>query len=396
MGKWKWICLLLCLLTCLGACGQAEVQMPVPEPTPVETVEVPEPEPEPMPEPEPEPMPELLPGDAVTVDGVPLESGSVWIGQAQYVKLPELAEALGVKVSWLSDRGAGGFTWKGRTIYLTLQLSTFYEDGGTYAMGAKPVDVAGEIYVPVSLCEGLGMGRYDDAEQAHLYFTPETGAWTIPEGYKVPTLMYHGVSDEPWGGIELFVSPSDLEAQLQYLADNGYTPIWFEDLARIDEIERPILLTFDDGYVDNYTELFPLLQKFNMKATVFVVTGTIDWNPKNLTSAQIREMSDSGLVSIQSHTATHPYLSHLSREQQEWELAESKKVLTRITGREPYVLCYPSGNFNQDTLELAEVYYRMGINMNGGDYYTGDDPYQVSRWYVSRYHTLDAFIDMAR
>ena len=206
--------------------------------------------------------------------------------------------------------------------------------------------------------------------------------------------MYHGVAETTWGAAELFVRPVDMEAQLQYLTENGYTPIFFEDLARVDEIEKPVLLTFDDGYVDNYTELFPLLQKYQVKATIFVIAGTVDYNPNNLTSAQIREMSDSGLVSIQSHTQTHPYLSQLTRAQQEWELTQSKLTLTRITGKEPYVLAYPVGDTNQNTLELAALHFKQAIIMNGGDYHTSTDPYQIPRWYVSRQSTLSAFVDM--
>jgi len=249
--------------------------------------------------------------------------------------------------------------------------------------------------VPVeALCRGMQLGVYDDAEENHLYITPAAGQWSIPEGYRVPILMYHGVTDDVWGGIDLFVRPADLEAQLQYLTENGFTPIWFEDLAYVDRIEKPVILTFDDGYADNYHELFPLLQKYQVKATIFVVTGTMDWNPRSLTTEQIRELSASGLVSIQSHTVTHPYLGQMTREQQEEELVQSKLTLLRITGKEPYVICYPSGKYNQDTLELAAEHYRMGVDMNGGDYWTGEDPYQVKRWYVSRSNARYAFTDM--
>ena len=71
--------------------------------------------------------------------------------------------------------------------------------------------------------------------------------------------MYHAVSDNMWGIDELFVSPASMEEQLRYLVDNGYEPIWFSDLAELEQYEKPVILTFDDGYDDNYTELLPLL-----------------------------------------------------------------------------------------------------------------------------------------
>ena len=91
-----------------------------------------------------------------------------------------------------------------------------------------------------------------------------------------------------------------MEEQLRYLVDNGYEPIWFSDLAELEQYEKPVILTFDDGYDDNYTELLPLLRKYNVKATVFMIADAMGMQHK-MTEEQVREMADSGLVSIQSH-----------------------------------------------------------------------------------------------
>ena len=333
--------------------------------------------------------PVLFTGPAVTVNGTDLPAG-VRIQTVDCVKLQDLCDALDTTWAWVENKG--GLLWDGHWITLRAKIGGFFFGDRWCKLPIGPVVTEDGVYVPLeALCEGLGIGYFYDTDRFHAYVTPAAGRWEIPEGYRVPTLMYHGVSDEGWGAVELFVRPADLEAQLQYLTENGYTPIWFEDLAHVDKIEKPVLLTFDDGYVDNYTELFPLLQKYQVKATVFVIAGTVDYNTNNLTSAQIREMSDSGLVSIQSHTQTHPYLSALDAKTQEWEMTRSKLMLTRITGKEPYVLCYPSGNFTDETLELTRRHYRMGVDMGNFWYTTGDDPYQVRRWYVSRYTTLGAF-----
>lgn len=338
--------------------------------------------------------PVLFAGSAVTVDGVDL-SDCVRIKKVDCVELGELCEAL--DVFWLWNGETGGLMWDGKWIKLREQIGGFFFGEKWCKMPIGPRVTEKGIYVPVeALCKGLGIGYFYDSAKFHAYVTPAAGEWEIPEGYRVPTLMYHGVSEEGWGALELFVRPADLEAQLQYLTENGYTPIWFEDLAHVDQINKPVLLTFDDGYVDNYTELFPLLQKYQVKATVFVIAGTVDYNPNNLTSAQIKEMSDSGLVSIQSHTQTHPYLSHLDAKTQEWEMTRSKLMLTRITGREPYVLCYPSGNFTGETLELAKKHYRMGVDMGNSCYTTGEDPYQVRRWYIPRYLSVGALEDLVK
>ena len=336
--------------------------------------------------------PVLFTGSAVTVNGAEL-SDCVRIKKIDCVDLEEFCLALDATWVWTEEKG--GLLWDGEWITLRERIGGFFFGETWCKLPIGPVVAGDHVYVPLeALCEGLGIGYFYDTDRFHAYATPAAGQWQIPTGYRVPTLMYHGVSDTGWGAMDLFVRPADLEAQLQYLTENGYTPIWFEDLARVDEIEKPVLLTFDDGYVDNYTELFPLLQKYDVKATIFVIAGTVDWNPNNLTSAQIKEMSDSCLVSIQSHTQTHPYLPGLDRETQEWELEYSKLVLTRITGKEPYVICYPAGNVNADTLELAERHYRMGVDMGNYWYTTGDDPYLVRRWYVSRYLTLGAFAQL--
>ena len=107
----------------------------------------------------------------------------------------------------------------------------------------------GTVFVPVEdVMSSLRMGYYTDAETKTIYITRGACEDRIPADVNVPILMYHAVSDDLWGSAELFVSPAEMEKQLAYLQENGYTTITFEDLPRLDEIEKPILLTFDDGY----------------------------------------------------------------------------------------------------------------------------------------------------
>ena len=187
-------------------------------------------------------------------------------------------------------------------------------------------------------------------------YTPAARRFPIPEGVDVPVIMYHAVSDNVWGIDELFVSPGDMEEQLAYLVENDFDPIWFEDLAHLEDYDKPVILTFDDGYDDNYLELYPLLQKYQVKATIFIITDCIG-NEHKMNADQIRELSDSGLVSIQSHSHTHADMDTLDAEETAWEMAQSKLVLTRLTGKEPYVLCYPTGRYNNHTLELGPEYF---------------------------------------
>lgn len=250
--------------------------------------------------------------------------------------------------------------------------------------------INGTLYVSIaSAAEAMGYPAY--ALDGTTYYTPGARKLPLTENVNVPVLMYHAVSDDLWGIDELFVSPSSMEEQLKYLVDNGYDAIWFEDLAHLEDYDKPVILTFDDGYDDNYIELLPLLQKYHVKTTVFVIGNAPGVIPHKMTPEQVREMSDSGLVSIQSHAYTHDNMDAMDEATTDYELSESQKAITRITGKVPYVLCYPSGKYNDYTLSLIGNYYNFGIKMVGGLYNTSDNPYLVNRYYVSRYTDINTF-----
>lgn len=249
-----------------------------------------------------------------------------------------------------------------------------------------------QAYLPLEeLCQMLELSVFWDTEENTVYCTAAAWQREIPEGYDVPVLMYHAVDDDPWGIPELFVKIERLEEQLQFLTENGYETIFFEDLYHIENYEKPVILTFDDGYLDNYTNLFPLLQEYNCKATVFVIEQYIDNDAYYMTTEQVRQMADSGLVSIQSHTVTHPNLDELDQQEQRLELEQSKLLIARMTRREPYVLCYPTGRYNDDTLEVIGNSYNFGIKMNGGLYTTQDSPFEINRYYISRDTSISSF-----
>ena len=210
-------------------------------------------------------------------------------------------------------------------------------------------------------------------------------------GRQVPVLMYHAVGDEIWGYSDLFVSEARMEEQLQYLQENGYEPIWFSDLAHIEDYEKPVILTFDDGYDDNYTVLYPLLEKYQTKATIFVI-GNAMGSQHKMTQEQVYELAASGLVSIQSHTYTHGNLSAMDEAALRQEMERSNAALAAATGQIPYVLCYPEGKYSYLTMDVAKDYYTFALRMDGWTYQTGTDPYQVPRSFVSRRITLPDFL----
>lgn len=243
-------------------------------------------------------------------------------------------------------------------------------------------------------CEALNISVLTDEENGRIYLTSGILGWEVPQGYTVPVLMYHGITDDIWGDESMFLSPADMEAHLRYLSENGYDAIFFEDLAHIDQYDKPIVLTFDDGYVCNYTTLYPMLQKYQMKATINIVTTSIGSRPTSMTPEMVRELADSGLVSIQSHTVNHPMLPDCDASRMEFEIRQSKLEVARITGREPLVICYPGGKHDDQVTQISAEHYRFGIIVKDAAYTTGDDPFRIPRFGIYRGVTMEEFIAM--
>ncbi len=375
----RWMAALLTLGLLLTGCARTlpqETTDPAAAPPPTKPTEAGEIAAEPTTAPGTEPTePELEPGGRVKILGreVPAyRTGSEDPGDL--VSLSDFADAAGVS--------------------LEVRQGIVYGDGVELSAVTALTRRDGAYAPAPELGAALGLERYVDEEENVTYFYERSATNKLPEGVYVPILMYHAVGDDLWGTPELFVSTGDLEDQFRYLVDNGYTPIFFSDLGRVTEFQKPVILSFDDGYDDNYGELFPLVQKYGVKVNIAVITGYIG-GKHSLKEDEIREMWDSGLVSFLSHTVSHPFLTELGQEELEEELERSRLALLRLTGTMPTVLVYPNGDNNEGVREAAARYYDMGVIMTDGRcYVTGNNPYTVSRDYVSRYTTLEEFACM--
>ena len=215
----------------------------------------------------------------------------------------------------------------------------------------------------------------------------------------VPIFMYHFILDDygDYPDTENFLKPETLEEQLKYISENGYQTIYIDEMDDLYKYEKPVALTFDDCFVYFYDNAFPLLKKYNQKATIFIITDYI--NGENyLTEEQLKEIADSGLVKIESHTKTHNYLDEMTYEEQVTEAVESKERLEAITGQEVTVYCYPSGRYNDETLDIIDDYYDFGLEMLGGICNTDnlEDYYHIPRIYANRSMTLSMFASYLR
>ena len=309
----------------------------------------------------------------------------------RYVAADQLADALGLEYS-LTDGTAvlGGSRFSQGDL-------TARCDGEDHVQTGAPFLHGGMLYICVDdLPTTMKLSRYTEPVSGEVYLTAGGGDWEIPKGRKVPILAYHAVSNDIYGIKELFMDPAELEKQLVWLLSNGYDPIWFEDLRCIERYDKPVILTFDDGYADNYEELLPLLKKYNVKATCFVVVGALDTSAYFMTGQMVTEMAASGLVSIQSHGMTHHYMDAMDAGTLHDEFGESKRILAYLTKQEPYAVSYPEGRFNALTLQIAAKYFKFGTRSVGTYFSTSDDPLRTSRYNINRSTTLEQFAAMIR
>lgn len=203
------------------------------------------------------------------------------------------------------------------------------------------------------------------------YETETQNIDVIPEGnkYSPCVLMYHLVLEEPTTSLEdLFVRPADFDAQIKELIDNGYQFMFADEYHKTDI--PTVIITFDDGYSDNYSEAFPILQKYNVKATVFMITDAIG-HEGYLSAEQMKEMSDSGLVRFGSHTHNHLEVASLDSETLRTQLETSKQRILEVTGREcADAFCYPAGNYNSNSMSVVSEYFTFA--------FTTESPYKTT------------------
>jgi peptidoglycan/xylan/chitin deacetylase (PgdA/CDA1 family) len=213
---------------------------------------------------------------------------------------------------------------------------------------------------------------------------------------KVPILIYHSIDEfKGQGSKELYVTPKAFEEQMIYLRDHGYTLLTFERWQDIYKVKKPVIITFDDGYKNNLNA-FAIFQKiknerFQPTGTIFVISDFIG-RPNRLSKSDLKIMADSAMISIQSHTATHPDLTKIKNYQ--YELKESKDKIQNITGKPVIALAYPYGNTNHKVVAETKKYYSFGLTTTPEPFAKKgikEELYLLPRIYVKYSTTLDDF-----
>ncbi|MCB9444313.1 MAG: polysaccharide deacetylase family protein [Ardenticatenaceae bacterium] len=228
----------------------------------------------------------------------------------------------------------------------------------------------------------------------------EVYSWTL----KVPILMYHYISVPPEDAdkyrIDLSVAPDDFRQQMAYLVQNGFTAITFEDLSRAitdkqDLPNKPVIITIDDGYRDNYENAFPILQEFGLSATIFLVTDPIDQgNPDYMTWDMVAEMSAAG-IQFGPHSKNHPDLRGQSRDALIWQILGSQETVAAHVGYTPKYFAYPSGRFDENTVAiLQELNFWGAVTTLGGKWHGFNDRFEWTRVRIHNYTSLPEFADL--
>lgn len=237
-----------------------------------------------------------------------------------------------------------------RQIYLLLGLVILFLFAAVSKLGIRPVGASYDRNNPVNLQD-------------------------------VPILNYHKVDILNHA---LSVSPQEFDEQMEYLHKNGYHTITPDQLMAYLKYgkqlpDKPIMITLDDGYLDNYTNAYPIMKKYDFTATIFIITNLIGQDIRFMTWDQIREMQQYGIV-FGSHTANHKSLTSLTKEQVATELSESRDEMVRQLGKAPKYFAYPTGTYNGEIEEMVRTAgYKAAFTIEYGQVGADSDLYLLQR-----------------
>jgi len=225
------------------------------------------------------------------------------------------------------------------------------------------------VSIGIIICLVIGLGIYLDRV------------------YSVPILMYHNVACGQKQS-RLDVSPMSFERQMRFLKQRGYNVLALSDYVELVKAGtkpkyKSVVITFDDAYGNNYSDAYPILKKYKIPATIFVV---VDWvgKEKMMDWQMIKEVQQSGLIEIGSHTLSHATLPELNKENIVLEIKESKSILESKLSTNIRFISYPCGFFNAFIKETVKQAGYLGACATALDKGVAlDDIYAIRRIRVS-------------
>jgi len=196
---------------------------------------------------------------------------------------------------------------------------------------------------------------------------------------RIPIVMYHDVLPEKQ--VFFDITPAELEADFQRIRSQGLTPISLDQLVQHLQTgqplpPKPIVLTFDDGYVGHYTHVYPLLKKYGYPGAFAIYPGKVgrSYGRSSLTWQQLKQMAAEPLVTIAAHSVTHPAdLRQLPDAELRFEIVESKRILETQLEIPIHHFVYPEGNYDARVIEwVQKTGYRSALTMNVIDRFAGE------------------------
>ena len=204
----------------------------------------------------------------------------------------------------------------------------------------------------------------------------------------VPILMYHFVRDnvnqatDPLG-YGLSVPTREFAQQMQYLADNGYTTVTMDAVARGEYGAKSVALTFDDGYKDFITDAYPILEQHNFTATVFIITSRLN-DTRHLSPDDIVYLANRG-IAFGSHSVSHLNLANQSATNLHTELADSQKTLVALLNKPITAVSYPAGKYSAAVVsEATKLGYTSGVTVEEGRADPSKDMMRLARIRMKR------------
>jgi len=215
--------------------------------------------------------------------------------------------------------------------------------------------------------------------------------------YGATVLCYHIVESPQDPRME--ISREAFREQMRYLAMTGYNVIPLRDLydfvseKRTSLPKNAVVVTIDDGWRSTYTEVYPEMKRYGFPFTVFIYPQIIGQTARALSWKQIKEMSDNG-VDFQSHSMSHPYLTHRrhmeldQRAYNGWlerELIDSKRMIERVTGKPVDFLAYPFGDYDHILIDsVGRAGYDAALTCEAGKVRKGSNPLRMHRMVVEK------------
>lgn len=243
----------------------------------------------------------------------------------------------------------------------------------------------GVVIIGLMLVVGGQLWQEKKVEEA----LPVSAVTVAEDNRTVMVLNYHKIANEHKS---LSVTLDDFEQHMKWLQEYGYTCITpgqlYDFVANGAELpEKPVLITFDDGYKDNYTNAFPIMKKYGMKGTIFVVTGFLGVYDNYLTWEQAKELLDAGF-NIESHTYSHKSMTEASDEDISKELVKSRQTIKEKLGIDSDFMAYPTGTYNLHIAELVkEAGYKGAFTIKYDNVSRDSNVYALER--VPVFHTSE-------